>query len=370
MVLYGIGQDITERKEAEEQMKYLSLHDPLTGLYNRAYFEQEMRRLDKGRRVVPAGVVMCDVDGLKLINDTLGHSAGDQLLKIAAGVLRNSFREEDTVARVGGDEFAVLLSDCNRAAVENACRRLREVIDGYNAANPVFPLSMSVGFAFRCNLTKSMDDLFKEADNDMYREKLYRRQSSRNAIVQALAKMLVARGFITEGHAERLQDLIESLAAAIGLPSPKISNLRLLAQFHDIGKVGIAERTLFKRDPLTPEEITEMQRHCEIGHRIAHSAPDLLPIADLILKHHEWWNGQGYPLGLKGEEIPLECRILAIADAYDAMTNVRPFRRAKTRRKAIAELRRCSGTQFDPLLVEKFIGIIEKSTEIKPSESD
>lgn len=364
MVLYGIGQDITERKEAEEQMKYLSLHDPLTGLYNRAYFEQEMRRLEKGRRVVPAGIVMCDVDGLKLINDSLGHSAGDQLLKIAAEVLKKSFRDVDMVARVGGDEFAILLSSFKRTAVESACRRIREAIAGYNTASPAFPLSMSIGCAYRSDISGSMDDLYKEADNNMYREKLHHRQSVRNAIVQTLKKLLEARDFFTEGHADRLRDLVEGLAAVIGLPAPKVPDLLLFAQFHDLGKVGIADRILFKRGPLTPEENAEMKRHCEIGHRIAQSTPDLLPIADWILKHHEWWNGRGYPLGLKGEEIPLECRILAIADAYDAMTNDRPYRRAVTHREAIAELKRCSGTQFDPLLVEKFIEAFEKGAKL------
>lgn len=208
-----------------------------------------------------------------------------------------------------------------------------------------------------------MDDLFKEADHNMYREKLHRSQSTRHVIVQTLKKMLAARDFITEGHTERLQDLVEGLALAVGLPTPKISDLRLLAQFHDIGKVGITDRILYKRGLLTPEEVAEMQRHCEIGHRIAQSAPDLLPIADWILKHHEWWNGRGYPLGLKGEEIPLECRILAIADAYDAMTNDRPYQRKMPHREAVAELKKCSGMQFDPLLVEKFLEVIKKMDE-------
>jgi len=131
--------------------------------------------------------------------------------------------------------------------------------------------------------------------------------------------------------------------------------MRLLAQFHDIGKVGIPDRILFKPGPLTPQEIEEMRKHCEIGHRIALSAPDLVPIADWILKHHEWWNGQGYPLGLKGEEIPLECRILSIVDAYDAMTNNRPYRKALPHQVAMEELIKCSGTQFEPHLVQELV---------------
>jgi len=173
-------------------------------------------------------------------------------------------------------------------------------------------------------------------------------------------KALEARDFITEGHATRLQSLVASVAEAIGLPERCINDLRLLAQFHDIGKVGLPDRILFKPDSLTREEYIEMQWHCEIGHRIALSAPDLSPIVDLILKHHEWWNGGGYPLGIKGEEIPVECRILAIADAYDAMTSDRPYRKAMAHMEAVEELKRCSGTQFDPDLVSRFIQVLER----------
>ncbi|HUW66219.1 MAG TPA: HD-GYP domain-containing protein, partial [Spirochaetia bacterium] len=125
-----------------------------------------------------------------------------------------------------------------------------------------------------------------------------------------------------------------------------------------IGKIGIPDLILFKPGPLTPDETMEMRRHTQIGHRIAQSTPDLAPVADMIVKHHEWWNGQGYPFGLKGEEIPLEARIIAIIDAYDAMTSDRPYRKAVGPAEAEAELRRCAGTQFDPVLVDAFIGVV------------
>jgi HD-GYP domain-containing protein (c-di-GMP phosphodiesterase class II) len=205
----------------------------------------------------------------------------------------------------------------------------------------------------------SIDELFKEADNNMYREKLHHKESARSAIVHALMRALAARDFITEGHAERLQRLVAGMAVAIGLPESNAADLRLLAQFHDIGKVGVPDSILFKPGPLTPEERSEIERHCSIGHRIALSAPDLAPIADWILKHHEWWNGEGYPLGLKREEIPLECRILAIADAYDAMTSDRPYRKAITHEEAVKELERCAGSQFDPVLTPKFIQVLK-----------
>ena len=351
------SRDVSDRKELEEQLRVLSLYDTLTGLYNRTYFEQELRRLQTSRNG-PIGIIICDVDGLKLYNDGMGHEAGDTLLEIASQVLKSCFREEDMVARIGGDEFAVLLPNSNADVVKNAILRIREVIDEYNNTKPQLHLSISLGYAIGSK-EQNMRDLFKEADNNMYREKLNRSQSARSATAQILMKALAARDFIAEGHTERLQVLASSLARASGLPDYKIIDIQMLARFHDIGKIGIPDRILFKEAPLSEDERQEMKRHAEIGHRIALSAPDLVPIADWILKHHEWWNGEGYPFGLKGCQIPLECRILAIADTYDAMVSDRPYRKALSHIEAVEELKGYAGTQFDPTLIPLFIEVLE-----------
>lgn len=348
------ARDVTERKLIEEKMNFLSFHDILTELYNRTYFEEEMERLEL-RREGAIGLIVFDLDGLKLVNDSFGHEQGDQLLVRTAELIRNCFRDSDVVARIGGDEFSVLIRDTTPEVMEAAVARVyREVALLKNCAQRI-PLSLSAGYALSGGRTISMRDLFREADDNMYREKLLRSQSARSAIVQTVMSLLEARDFLTEGHADRLQGMLTRLARAVGLPESRMTDLRLLAQFHDIGKVGIPDRILLKPGPLSPDEMVEMRRHSEIGHRIAQSSPDLLPVADWVLKHQEWWNGKGYPLGLSGEQIPIECRILSIADAYDAMTSDRPYRKAISYEAAIAELRRCSGTQFDPDLVELFI---------------
>ncbi|MCL6634457.1 MAG: diguanylate cyclase [Peptococcaceae bacterium] len=347
-------RDITERKRLEDRLRFLSACDHLTGLHNRFSFDEEIKRLETaGAR--PVGIVVCDLDGLKLVNDALGQEAGDMLLVNVANLLLQNMPSSGLVARIGGDEFAaVFQAERVEELMEECCRRLRQAIDDYNYQNPSVPLSLAIGWAAARKAERPLAETLREAHQNMRREKLFSQRSHSSSVVQALAKMLEARDFITEGHAERIVELVEKMAQALGLPPGRMLDLRLFARFHDLGKVGVPDRILFKPGRLTAEEYAEMKLHCEIGYRIAHSLPELAHIAGWILKHHEWWNGRGYPLGLKGEEIPLECRMLAIADAFDAMTSDRPYRKALTQAEALAELKKCAGSQFDPKLVDLF----------------
>lgn len=351
-------RDVTERKQLEEQLTEMGYRDALTGLYNRAYFEEELKRLDR-RRGGPVGLVIVDVDGLKLVNDALGHDAGDELLKRTARTLTECFRAEDLIARIGGDEFAVLLEDATIDDLRQAGRRITARIEEDNCGNPP-ALSLSLGFASSEDRASPMRELFREADDNMYRDRLYRGKSARGAIVNILRRLLTERDFATEEHGTRLETLAVMLGQAAGLSEERLGDLALFAQFHDVGKVGVPDAILSKPGALTPHERKEVERHCDVGYRIASASSELMPIAELILRHHEWWNGRGYPLGLGREGIPLECRVLAIVDAYDAMTSDRPYRRAMSHEAAMAELRRCAGTQFDPALVEVFAGLIDR----------
>ncbi|MDR3562469.1 MAG: diguanylate cyclase [Negativicutes bacterium] len=349
---------LAESETARSHLQFLSFHDSLTGLYNRTFFETELKRLESAK-VFNVAVFVLDLDGLKFVNDTLGHFQGDQVIIRAAKVLQLSFPDNSPIFRTGGDEFIVILREIYYEELELYYRRIQQYIQKDNQVtnSTSVPLRISVGYAWAGDSSKSLQDLAVEAENKMYREKMLHHATSNRSMVQTIREMLSARDYNTGNHSDRLEKIVVALAKAAGVPDSSMSDLQFFAKFHDIGKIGISDHILFKSGSLTKAEKREVQRHSEIGYRIACAASDLSPIADWILRHHEWWNGKGYPLGLKGTDIPFECRLLAIANSYDAITSDRPYRKAMDYNEAIGELKRGSGVQFDPELLQIFLSM-------------
>ena len=353
----GIVRNITERKKTEEKIVYLSFHDNLTGLYNRAYFEEEIKRLDT-KRQFPLSFIIGDINRLKLVNDAFGHIQGDKLIVKVAEVLKAFCRQEDAVARWGGDEFTILLPQTKKEDAEEIINRIKNVC--IVTSEHEIPISISLGTATKEKINQDIQDVIKEAEDNMYRSKLIERKSIYSSITSSLERTLYEKSLETREHAERLKKFSQEIGKTINLPDNKLDELSLLSSLHDIGKIAISEEIITNRRKLTKKEWVLIKKHPEIGYNICESNPQLIHIAEGVLGHHEWWNGQGYPHGLNGDNIPITSRIISIVDAYDVMVSGRNYKKAITKKEAIKELKRCSGTQFDPNLVDIFINIVLK----------
>ncbi|MGM0438007.1 MAG: diguanylate cyclase [Bacillota bacterium] len=350
--LVGISRNITEKKKATKKIKKLTYKDSLTGLYNKNYFQKEMERFNE-MIIDSISIIIGDVNGLKLANDAFGHNAGDKLLKKMAEKIENSCRAQDIITRWGGDEFVILLPHTAYKGAKKVTERIKNEIDSLNA-NPIEP-SIALGFASRQNSNEDLNEVFKRAENIMYKNKLSESQNMHTSIIDSLKNTFHKNTCESKEHCNRLKNLAVSLGEEIGLAANLIEKLKLLAEMHDIGKVAISKDIIHKKDKLTQKEWNEIKRHSEIGYQIANTTPKLSSIADGILHHHERWDGKGYPLGKKGKEIPITARIINIVDAYDIMLSKRPYKNAFSQKRAIDNLKREAGKQFDPKLVDIFI---------------
>ena len=353
----GIVRNITGRKKAEEKIIYLSFYDNLTGLYNRAYFEEEIKRLDTQRQL-PLSFIIGDINRLKLVNDAFGHIQGDKLIVKVAEVLKAFCRQEDAIARWGGDEFTILLPQTKKEDAGEIINRIKNVC--IVTSKHEIPMSISLGTATKEKVKQDIKDVIKKAEDNMYRHKLIERKSIYSSITSSLERTLYEKSLETREHAERLKKLSQEIGQAIHLPDNKIDELSLLSTLHDIGKIAVPEEILANGRKLTKKEWVLIKKHPVIGYNICESNPQLVHIAEGVLGHHEWWNGDGYPQGLRGDNIPVTSRIISIVDAYDVMISGRTYKKAVTEKEAIKELKRCSGTQFDPKLVDIFISIVSK----------
>jgi diguanylate cyclase (GGDEF)-like protein/PAS domain S-box-containing protein len=350
-----IMKDITDRKRYEKKIKYMSFHDYLTGLYNRAFFEEELARLNTERNL-PLSIVLGDVNGLKMINDTYGHEKGDELLIKVASILKQCFRKSDIVSRWGGDEFIILLPQTDYSIAEEITARIHDICSGHQIQD--MPLSISLGISAKVGKDEAIEQTLKAAEDRMYSNKMGDEKRTHRSIISSLEKSLDQKKYETEEHVERMGDLALLIGKDLNLSKDKLNDLIMLAALHDIGKIAIADNIILKPGKLSSQEWEMVKKHPEVGYRIAKSSTDLAAIADAILTHHENWDGSGYPEGLKSDNIPLVSRIISIADAYDAMTNDRPYRRAFTKEQAVEEIKKCSGTKYDPKLVEVFLKIV------------
>ena len=351
----GVILDITERKEHDKIIMHNYYHDGLTELYNRRFFDEEIDRLELVD-IPDTSIIVADINGLKLSNDLYGHEFGDQIIMKVTEILVSECGKETIVARVGGDEFAILLTEQDYDKTHNLVDRLKKRLDDESQDEMI--LSVSFGTAACCEEVLSLRGCYNLAEDRMYTSKLLEGKSAKSKMINNLRVVLEERTGETQAHCDRISEMSKNIALELKMHDFEIEHLRLLSLLHDIGKSAIPDDILMKPGKLTESEMDVMKKHSEIGFRIANSMPELLPISEGILHHHERWDGTGYPMKLAGKDIPKIARIICVLDAFDAMTNDRPYQKARSVAEAIEEIKKCSGTQFDPSIVEIFLKIV------------
>lgn len=350
--------DITDTRKKEKEINFLSFHDQLTGLYNRRFMEEQIQALDTAQSL-PFSIIMADVNGLKLSNDAFGHNQGDKLLQGAAELFNSVFREMDIVTRVGGDEFVVLLPNTSKHVVLEIMERLNDRIKDITVG-PI-PLSISFGDATKIDVTEDIQAVYKKAEDRMYHNKLLESHKTRSRMIHYIFRTIELDYGIIDHHQKRVSELAEETAEIFDLLKGEKDNLIDAALYHDVGLVAIDMNLPNKPGALDEDERVEIRRHSECGYRILCAISEYAEIADIILAHHEWYNGAGYPKNLRGDEIPYISRVLAVLDSYDAMTHERLYKKVYSKEGAIEELRAHRGTQFDPAVLDCFIEWLENN---------
>jgi len=411
--VYRMDVDISDRVEAErrlsevkDKLEGLALKDPLTEIFNFRYFRERLSaEFERSKRALsPLSIMMIDIDYFKSINDTYGHQFGDRILKQVARFLKTELRSNDVVARWGGEEFAVILPDTNRTDSLGVATKLIELFRtrNFGGGDTLIKLKGSIGVvSYPEDPLFSVEEMIDAGEESIYRVKerggdgvasygheigeraldrvtdedrrrfidsvkqklsFFAVRSERSILeaVYSLAKSIELRDRRTKEHCDRMVEYAEKVARQLGMNEQDVDNVRRAAMLHDIGKLGISDEILLKPGKLTPDEYEEVRKHPVIGADIISVAGFLKDIVPIILCHHEHWDGKGYPRGLKGEEIPLGARIVAVVDVYEAVTSDRPYHKAIPKKEAIVILREGMGTQFDPQIVKNFIDIIEK----------
>ena len=355
-----VSIDINVKKQIEEKLIYSSTHDEFTGLYNRKYFEAAKDQIDSDD-IVSYAIIIADVNGLDLINNAFGYSQGDHLLLETVQILRRCCGSNLLIARTGGDDFGILMT-ANEEEVENLIQQIKNSCYEYNKTlvNKEVSINLSIGYGVT-NGNKGIKEAQKEAINSLNNHKILEDKSHKNSIISSMMATMYEKSQETKEHAERIAYYGKMIGERIDLSQNNLNQLYLFSMLHDIGKIGIDDSILNKPGKLTSDEWIKMKKHPEIGYRIAMSTTELKSSAEFILTHHERWDGTGYPRGLAGEQIPLLSRILAIADAFDAMTEDRIYRKAMTSQEALIEISENSGTQFDPHLAKLFVDIISEN---------
>jgi diguanylate cyclase (GGDEF)-like protein/PAS domain S-box-containing protein/putative nucleotidyltransferase with HDIG domain len=345
--------DITDRKKTTEQINYLSSHDPLTGLFNRLYFNNAIKKIDTITNL-PISIIYGDVNGLKLANDIFGHAAGDELLQKVAQILKNACRNEDIVARIGGDEFIILLPSTEEKNAQAIIHRIQDEMS--KELIKAIKCSVALGSATKTSVQQNIVEVMKNAETEMYKWKTIDRKKNNSDMLETIISTLHQKSPKEKQHSLSVSKLCEKFGHELHMTITEVNKLKEIGYFHDIGKIILDDSLLNRKEKLSDEEKREMQQHPVVGYRIINLFDDKLDLAEGIYGHHEKWDGSGYPKGLKGEEIPRLARIMAVVEYYES---IRTYRKKTNVQDALLEIKQLSGIKFDPEIVEKFVTMMQ-----------
>lgn len=351
-------RDVTEKRTALKRIEYLSAHDALTGLLNRHSFTEEIKKTYT-KDNLPLSLLVIDVNGLKLTNDAFGHVTGDLLIKRVAEILTRACFPQNLIFRLGGDEFIALLPNTDFNLAQDVKNRIVQLSSSESIGNVI--ISVAVGCYTVDDADCDILSVMKEAESDMYREKIISGRRMRNDTIELIVDTINTRYQQEQIHTDRVAVFCRQIGCAMNLSDFEVKALETAGSLHDIGKVIIPQEVLCKPGRLSVDEFNIVKRHSETGYQILRAVDDLAVYAEAVLYHHERWDGEGYPQGLKGEEIPLFSRIIAVADAFEAMTANRVYRKSLSIDVAVHELMLNSGKQFDPRIVEVFVGVLKET---------
>jgi diguanylate cyclase (GGDEF)-like protein len=389
LTAWTLGYYVKSEGEYIEKLKSLINEDGLTGIYNHKYFHEILKKIimasEKDNK--PVSLIFIDIDYFKHYNDLYGHQKGDEVLRKIGDLLKECIRENDIPARYGGEEFAVILPDTLEENAALIAEKIRLCIqDTYfegEENQPNGKITASIGISTYPNKAKSDVELIKSADDALYRAKFFNKNRIEaytsildelkkdiddedkeiTTSIKTLISVINAKDRYTYGHVERVVIYSRLLADKVALNESERKNLIYGAYMHDIGKINIAKEILNKRMPLSNEEWELLKQHPNNGVEIIRNVEALADVVPIIMHHHERYDGKGYPQNLKGEDIPFLARLLTVVDSFDAMTSNRPYNKRKTYEEAVIELKKCSGTQFDPCIAQAFIEVITENSE-------
>jgi len=357
LLMNGVWNAIA-RREVQENIKYLGFHDPLTDLYNRRFFEEELNRLDTERNF-PISIIMGDVNGLKITNDVFGHKYGDLLLKKVAGVLKRVCRADDIIARSGGDEFLILLPKTDYEEAEKMISRIKTELSKEKVK--FIKCSMSMGAHTKLDKSHSIDEIQEIAEEKMYFVKSTEKKEFQQEAVDFMIKTLHENMEKEHIHSINVSQLCEIMGKEMDLSEKDIQNLKTSGYLHDIGKVALEPKYLDENYTLSSQEKTDVKRHAVLGYRILNSLDSTHELAEAVMFHHEHWDGSGYPKGLKGEDIPLNSRIITLVEYYDRLLFGNNGSSPLSKEETLSLIRSNAGAKFDPQLVEVFLKIMKKN---------